>query len=162
MTPLKPLILRNKKKVSKLETFGYDIMNYHADTQNNSYLKGGFYMFKKLNMLFICCLFCLFTSTASAESNFAIYPTQNYFTQLQLDTRDGQIWQVHVATTEDAFIGKLPINVTPLTDSPEPGRFLLSPTGNMYNFILLDTINGKSWQVQWSMKAENRFIISLN
>ena len=143
MTPLKPLILRNKKKVSKLETFGYDIMNYHADTQNNSYLKGGFYMFKKLNMLFICCLFCLFTSTASAESNFAIYPTQNYFTQLQLDTRDGQIWQVHVAT-------------------PEPGRFLLSPTGNMYNFILLDTINGKSWQVQWSMKAENRFIISLN
>lgn len=116
-------------------------------------------MSRKINLLLICCLFCLFTSTASAESNFAIYPTQNYFTQLQLDTRDGQIWQVHTAINDGEFRGKIPINNIPLTDSPEPGRFLLSPTGNMYNFILLDTVDGRTWQIQWSMDKEDRGII---
>ena len=76
-------------------------------------------MIRKLNLLLVCCLLCLFTSTAFAESNFAIYPTQNHFTQLQLDTRDGQIWQVHIAI-DDGERCKIPINSIPLTDSPGP------------------------------------------
>lgn len=114
-------------------------------------------MIRKLNLLLVCCLLCLFTSTAFAESNFAIYPTQNHFTQLQLDTRDGQIWQVHIAI-DDGERCRIPINSIPLTDSPEPGRFLLSSTANMYNFILLDTVDGRTWQIQWSWD-ENRGIV---
>ena len=30
-------------------------------------------------------------------------------------------------------------------------RFKLYPTQNIYTFLLLDTINGRTWQVQWSL-----------
>lgn len=38
------------------------------------------------------------------------------------------------------------------------GRFKLYPTNNMFNFIMLDVINGKTWQVQWSTDPENRIV----
>lgn len=41
------------------------------------------------------------------------------------------------------------------------GRFELYKTQNMYNFILLDTFDGRTWQVQWSTEAENRMILSI-
>lgn len=33
------------------------------------------------------------------------------------------------------------------------GRYELYPTGNNYNFILIDTIFGRSYQVQWSTES---------
>ena len=39
------------------------------------------------------------------------------------------------------------------------GRFELYPTGNMYNFIMVDVIDGRSWQVQWSNEADNRLVL---
>tara|TARA_B100001175_G_C19263614_1_gene520663 strand:- start:46 stop:558 length:513 start_codon:yes stop_codon:yes gene_type:complete len=39
------------------------------------------------------------------------------------------------------------------------GRFELYPTGNMYNFIMVDVIDGRSWQVQWSNEADSRLVI---
>lgn len=33
------------------------------------------------------------------------------------------------------------------------GRYELYPTGNSYNFILIDTIFGRSYQVQWSTES---------
>ena len=103
---------------------------------------------------------CFTPNKAFASENFTIYPTTNYFTQLELDTRDGRIWQVHTAVEKDANIIKYAINPVPLTDMPEPGRFMLSPTGNMYNFILLDTVDGSTWQIQWSFESKKRGIIS--
>ena len=41
------------------------------------------------------------------------------------------------------------------------GRFTLYPTQNMYTFILLDQLDGRTWQVQWSIEPENRFIIPI-
>ena len=38
------------------------------------------------------------------------------------------------------------------------GRFTLYPTQNMYNFILLDQVNGKTYKVQWHNEEEKRFI----
>ena len=48
------------------------------------------------------------------------------------------------------------------TSIAENGRFTLYPTKNMYNFILLDQVNGKTWQIQWSIDEENRMIIPIN
>ena len=142
-----------------------------SSIQNFQYQEGYFMVnnsVKLIAIMFIvlvtnCFLFCNVgnANTNSSAENFTIYPTTNYFTQLELDTRDGRIWQVHIALKEDEAAGKFVINSLPLTDSPEPGRFILSPTGNMYNFILLDTIDGRAWQVQWSFKKENRGIIAL-
>jgi len=99
------------------------------------------------------------SNNAHAEGNYTIYPTANYFTQIELDTRDGRIWQVHIGMKKEDVITKYAINSFPLTTSPEPGRFMLSPTGNNYNFVLLDTIDGRTWQVQWSFDESKRGII---
>ena len=39
------------------------------------------------------------------------------------------------------------------------GRFKLYPTGNMYNFIMVDVINGRNWQVQWSNTEDKRLVL---
>ena len=39
------------------------------------------------------------------------------------------------------------------------GRFKLYPTDNSYNFIMVDTINGKTYQVQWNIDKDKRFVI---
>jgi len=39
------------------------------------------------------------------------------------------------------------------------GRFKLYTTNNMYNFIMVDVINGRTWQVQWSTKFSGRLVI---
>ena len=41
------------------------------------------------------------------------------------------------------------------------GRFELHKTQNMYNFILLDTLTGRIWQVQWSTEAKDRMILPI-
>ncbi len=38
------------------------------------------------------------------------------------------------------------------------GRFKLYPTGNMFNFIMVDVIDGRTWQVQWNVDEENRVV----
>lgn len=38
------------------------------------------------------------------------------------------------------------------------GRFKLYPTGNMYNFIMVDVIDGRTWQVQWNIDEDKRII----
>ena len=38
------------------------------------------------------------------------------------------------------------------------GRFKLYPTGNMYNFIMVDVIDGRSWQVQWNNDKNKRIV----
>jgi hypothetical protein len=90
---------------------------------------------------------------------YQLFPTQNYWTFIKLDTRNGIIKQVHF-TIKDGYQGELTINSTPLvwTDEEINGRFTLYPTENMYNFILLDQINGKTWQVQWNNEVNKRFI----
>ena len=38
------------------------------------------------------------------------------------------------------------------------GRFKLYPTDNSYNFIMVDVINGNTYQVQWNTKSKKRFV----
>ena len=40
----------------------------------------------------------------------------------------------------------------------ENGRFKLYPTGNTYNFIMVDVIDGRTWQVQWNIDEDSRFV----
>ena len=66
------------------------------------------------------------------------------------------------------FLGLIFIGVTNLssetlvtTDKEVNDRFTLYPTQNMYTFILLDQLDGKTWQVQWSTEASNRGIMPI-
>ena len=41
------------------------------------------------------------------------------------------------------------------------GRFKLYPTGNMFNFIMVDVIDGRMWQVQWSTEENKRLVLRI-
>lgn len=108
-------------------------------------------------------------STASSEDNrpnqgwaYQLYPTQNMYTFLKLDTSNGRIWQVQYSLEDNRFESVL--NVIPLVAEKDEsnGRFRLYPTQNMYTFILLDRINGETYQVQWSQEYSNRLVIPIN
>ena len=91
---------------------------------------------------------------------YQLFPTENTWTLIKLDTRNGKIWQVHFTISKDGYEGELIINSSSLVSPYEEinGRFTLYPTQNMYNFILLDQVNGKTYKVQWHNEEEKRFI----
>ncbi len=93
---------------------------------------------------------------------YRLFPTENIWTFLKLDTRNGKIWQVQYSISNDNR-GEIVLNNNALVSSEvaENGRFTLHPTQNMFNFILLDQTDGKMWQVQWSMEDGNRGIIPM-
>ena len=92
------------------------------------------------------------------EPCFKLYPTDNMWTFLKLNTATGQIWQVQYSTkgSEYRFETELSTIQRVFGDASICGRFELYKTQNMYNFILLDTYKGWTYQVQWSTKPENR------
>lgn len=92
--------------------------------------------------------------------SYKLFPTTNYWTFLKLDTRNGKIWQVHFTISKDGYEGELILNSSSLIwdDKEINGRFTLYPTENMYNFILLDQLNGTTYQVQWNNDENKRFV----
>lgn len=96
------------------------------------------------------------------NKRYVLFPTENIWTFLKLDTKYGKIWQVQYSIKED-FRGEVELNTKALVpdDAAENGRFTLYPTKNIYNFILLDQKDGKMWQVQWSTEADSRFLIPM-
>ena len=99
-------------------------------------------------------------TVASPDSNvnFRLFQTNNAWTFLKLDTRNGIISQVQYSTDSNQMI--YPLNEEPLVqgDDALPGRFFLYPTENSYNVILLDQIDGRVWQVQWNQDGSKRGI----
>ncbi len=95
---------------------------------------------------------------------FKLFPTQNMWTFIKLDTQTGQMWQVQYSIKDDKGRFEYDLNHNPLiiTEKKVNGRFELYATQNIYNFILLDRIDGNTWQVQWSFDEENRAVIPIN
>jgi hypothetical protein len=99
----------------------------------------------------------------SENTIYQLFPTQNVWTFIKLDTRNGKMWQIHFTVSDDGVKGEFILNILPLVskDKEVNGRFTLYPTENIYNFLLLDQIDGKVYQVQWSINAENRGVIPI-
>lgn len=72
------------------------------------------------------------------------------------------MWQVQYDVEDDNRLETY-LNFVPLvsTEKELNGRFTLNSTQNIYTFILLDQLEGKMWQVQWSMEIKNRIIIPI-
>ena len=97
------------------------------------------------------------------DVRYRLFPTDNIWTHLLLDTRTGRVWQVHFNVSDDGVSGTISVNYNSLikaNDPPNDGRFTLYPTKNMYNFLLLDQNDGRIWQIQWSFNENNRGIVS--
>lgn len=84
-------------------------------------------------------------------ASYKLFPTSNMWSFLKLDTRNGRIWRVQFSVKGSDYIFESVISSDKLVLSSEEknGRFTLYATENIYNFILLDQIDGRCWQVQW-------------
>ena len=103
------------------------------------------------------------TKPAEDAPVYQLFSTQNMWTFIKLNTRTWQMWQVQYAINDDDSRFATSLSLTSLVSEEQEvnGRFTLYPTTNIYNFIMLDQIDGRTWQVQWSTKSENRGIIRI-
>jgi len=135
---------------------------------------------KKMKTIFFTLIFIFFSMISFAQNQtnpnrevqqkvvfknsvYQLFPTQNYWTFIKLNTRNGKMWQVHFTVEKDGTDGELILNSIPLVDEEKEvnGRFTLYPTENIYNFLLLDQIDGIVYQVQWSVDSDKRGIVSI-
>ena len=93
---------------------------------------------------------------------YKLFPTQNMWTFIKLDTRNGKMWQVQFSMkSEGRFETFLSLDPLVSKDKEVNDRFTLYTTQNVYTFILLDQFEGKTWQVQWSTDPESRGVIPI-
>lgn len=92
---------------------------------------------------------------------FRLFSTRNMYTFIKLDTRNGQMWQVQWDTKSNQFETPLSLVYLVSEEDEKNGRFFLYPTTNLYNFILIDQIDGRVWQVQWSIEEKGRMIVPI-
>jgi hypothetical protein len=127
---------------------------------------------------FITLIFLLFATISFAQSTtsetpsqnispdsavvYRLFATKNKYTFIKLNTRNGQMTHVQWGTgTNDSFEYPLS-NISQVSKEDERnGRFFLYPTTNLYNFILLDQIDGRAWQVQWNTEEKSRLVLRI-
>jgi len=121
--------------------------------------------------IFMFCCYGLFGQSSqssisepnqSPTAHYRLFRTTNIWTFLKLDTVTGRIWMLSFDVGGDNR-GIVTLNTVNFAEGKEQisGRFTLYPTTNMYNFILIDQIDGNTWQVQWSPNRSNRIVIPI-
>ena len=121
---------------------------------------------KKLLVIVLMCLSFSLSAQNDKQSKsievprYKIYPTENMLISLKLDTATGRIWLVQIGVGDtDAMTATLNDESLILTtEEVRAGRFELYPTKNMYNFIMLDTDKGHTYQVQWHTDSDKRIV----
>jgi hypothetical protein len=91
---------------------------------------------------------------------YRLFNTKNMYTFIKLDTRNGQMWQVQWSLKGSEYRYESTLSDISLVSKEEEknGRFFIFLTTNIYNFILLDQIDGRAWQVQWGEKSDRMVI----
>ena len=88
---------------------------------------------------------------------YKMYRTSSIYINLKLDTATGEVTAVQIGMNKDS--SRMEYTVCNAMsnfgkDEDYIGRYELYPTGNNYNFILLDTAFGFTYQVQWSTNQD--------
>lgn len=93
---------------------------------------------------------------------YRLFSTRNMYTFIKLDTRNGKMWQVQWSNKGREYRFESTLSDISLVNKDEEknGRFFLYPTTNIYTFILLDQVDGRTWQVQWG-KEDERLVIRI-
>lgn len=103
----------------------------------------------------------------STIGRYKLYPTQNMWTFIKLDTYNGNLYLVQWNTDDNKrFTYELDkfwnlMNAIRLIDDDKKyvpfrnGRFSLTQTTNIHTFLLLDEVVGKVYQVQWTTDDNN-------
>lgn len=122
---------------------------------------------KRLIFLILTCLVSITTFAQSSSDIpvqsistdsavvYRLFATRNMYTFIKLNTRNGQMWQVQWNLESNKRFETTLSDISRINgDEEKNGRFFLYPTINIYTFILLDQINGRTWQVQWGKEGE--------
>ena len=109
----------------------------------------------------------LYNQMMLSTPRYKMYHISHEYCVLKLDTATGGVWMVQIGMGDKASRKEIEVDATsPLRDSDTPynGRFELYPTNNSYNFIMIDTHSGSTYQVQWHTESSKRFrkVISEN
>lgn len=98
----------------------------------------------------------------SPTAKYRLFPTSNLWIFIKLNTSDGRLWLVQYSTKSGNQF-EIPLSNVPraTTEEKKDGRFNLYATSNMFNFLLLDQIDGRVWQVQWSRDGEGNMVIPI-
>ncbi len=129
-----------------------------------------------MNKIIISLIVILATTTTIAQNQttpmsivspdsaivYRLFSTQNKWTYIKLNTRNGQMWQVQYSLEDNNMEVPLSLITRVSREEEKNGRFFLYPTQNVWNFILLDQFDGRVWQVQWSTEQKNRMVIQIN
>lgn len=99
----------------------------------------------------------------SPNATYRLFPTSNMWIFIKLNTADGRLWLVQYSIKSGEQL-EIPLSKSERVDEnkKKDGRFTLYATQNMYNFLLLDQIDGRVWQVQWSTDGESNLVIPIN
>ena len=102
-----------------------------------------------------------FANANDYQGIYELYPTQNIWTFIKLNTEDGRLWQVQYSVGEEDNSMEVVLNDKKLAENGRRGRFVLYQTQNMWNFILLDKETGATYQVQWNHDADKRIVLPI-
>ncbi|MDD6001394.1 MAG: hypothetical protein PUC50_04275 [Bacteroidales bacterium] len=100
--------------------------------------------------------------TVNTNVRYKLYPTFNVWTFIKLDTRKGDLTQVHFSIDEEeaeVYLGAPP-KIIDEKDAVN-GQFELYPTSNSWTFLLLDQIDGDVYHIQWHQNRDNRAVIKI-
>ena len=94
---------------------------------------------------------------------YRLFKTQNMHIFIKLNTSNGTMKLVQFSTSSTRDIMQADLSDIELATGTEAknGRFYLYPTDNFYTFLLLDQIDGRVWQIQWSTNPEDRGIFRI-
>lgn len=92
----------------------------------------------------------------NSKNRYKLYPTENIYNFLKLDTYTGIVEQVQWSLENEKEI-TVNINNEKLSWGSS-SLFELYPTKNIYQFLLLDKSNGRTWHIQWGMESQKRWI----
>lgn len=98
-----------------------------------------------------------------SKAAYDLYPTTNLWNFIKLNTRNGKMWLVQYTIDDDKNRMTAPLSEEPRVPVKDEtnGRFKLVPTQNIHNFILLDQIDGRTWQVQWGLEPDQCMVIPI-
>ncbi|KAF2336160.1 hypothetical protein [Flavobacterium daemonense] len=100
--------------------------------------------------------------STDSDVTYRLFATRNMYTFIKLNTRNGQMRQVQWSTENETRFETILSDISLVNKEEERnGRFFLYPTTNIYNFIMIDQIDGRAWQVQWSTEEKNRAVMRI-
>ena len=127
---------------------------------------------------FVFFLFMLVSITATAQSDkdfkvyfspdsdvtYRLFKTQNMHIFIKLNTSDGTMKLVQYSTESIDDMLEVSLSDTKLAtgNDVKNGRFYLYPTDNFFTFLLLDQVDGRVWQVQWSTDPKDFGVFRIN